>query len=150
MTKLWNTITAGGHSKPYGMTDSQELAGKIPEGSAAVKCSDDLFLVKTDGRLKLYSKETEVSASPDIYQQTDEADGFRTEISLAPDVILPAAFSAGGLTLGEEGFTVTVRKVQDKMLLLEFEEGDAILFDTSRFLLYAFVDGEFLCGYVEV
>ena len=52
--------------------------------------------------------------------------------------------------MGEEGFPVTVRKVQDKMLLIEFEEGEAILFDTSRFLLYAFVGGEFLCGYVEV
>ena len=150
MTKLWNTITAGGQKKPYGMTESQELAGKIPEGSAAVKCSDELFLVKTDGGLKLYSKEKEGFTSPDSYQQTDEADGFKTEISLAPDVILQAAFSAGEITLGEEGFPVTVRKVTDKMLLLEFEEGEAILFDTSRFLLYAFVDGEFLCGYVEV
>ena len=150
MTKLWNIITDAGQKKPYGMTDSLELAGKVPEGSVAVKCSDDLFLVKTEEGLRVYRTENSELEAAGSFPPATDADGFRTEISMAPDVILPAEFTEGMIKLGEDTIPVTVRKVREKMLLLDFEGQDAILFDTSRFLLYAFIDGEFFCGYVEV
>ena len=89
MTKLWNIITADGSRKPYGMTESLELAGKIPEESKAVKCDDDIFLVMVKDGLKVYSTGTGQFAEPDSFPVTDAADGFKTEISLAPEVILP-------------------------------------------------------------
>ena len=150
MTKLWDAITAAGQKRPYGMTESQELDGKVPEGSVSVKCSDDIFLVKTAEGLKVYCSEDGTLADPGYFVQTTETDGFRTEISLAPDVILPAELSGETFRLGETELPVSVRKVREKMLLLCFEEGEAVLFDVSRFLLYAFTGGEFICGYVEV
>lgn len=150
MTKLWNIITADGSRKPYGMTESLELAGKIPEESKAVKCDDDIFLVMVKDGLKVYSTGTGQFAEPDSFPVTDAADGFKTEISLAPEVILPTEFTAGGITIGNEELPVTVRKIREKMLILQFGEGEAMLFDTSRFLLYAFAGEEFICGYVEV
>lgn len=150
MTKLWNRITADGSKKPYGMTESLELAGKLSEDSKAVKCDDDIFLVKTKDGLKVYSTDTEKFSEPDSFPVTEEAAGFKTEISLAQDVILPTGFADGMIMIGDEEFPVTVRKIREKMLLLQFEEGEAMLFDTSRFLLYAFAGGEFICGYVEV
>jgi len=84
------------------------------------------------------------------YPETNRADGFVTELSLAPGVILKAEFASGQLILEEEKLPITVREVGEKVLLIKTEESDVILIDVSRFLLYASVSGEFICGYVEV
>lgn len=150
MTKLWNTITADGSKKPYGMIESLELAGKLTEDSKAVKCDDDIFLIRTKDGLKVYDTGTEQFTEPDSFPVTDEATGFKTEISLAPGVILTAEFTDGMMTIENEKLPVTVRKIREKMLILQFEAGETMLFDTSRFLLYVFAGEEFICGYVEV
>ena len=65
-------------------------------------------------------------------------------------MILKAEFKQGQLTLGDKPLPVTVRDVGGNVLLLEAEDGDVILMDVSRFLLYALTDEKFICGYIEV
>ena len=149
-TKLWNVLTAHGTKAPYGMTESLETEGKVPEGSVSAKISDSLYLVKTGEGVMVYDREEGQLRKPESFPATEEADGFGREISLATDLILYAEFSDGKLTVSGTEFPVTVRKVAEKMLLIEFEEGEVMLFDTSRFLLYAFAGEKFICGYAEV
>lgn len=148
-TKLWNVLTADGSKTPYGMAESLEIRD-LPEGSTSVKCTDTLFLVRTEGKAALYDSRTETMNKLSAYDVTDEADGFSTEISMAPDVILPAEFADGKMVIADTVFPVTVRKAEEKMLIIQFEEDETVLFDTSRFLLYAYVNDRFFCGYVEV
>ena len=150
MTELLNIATAGGQKKPYGMALSLEIKDLLPEGCEAVKCTDTLFLVRTEKGAGLFDTSSgKLSASGD-YPETDRADGFATEISLAPGVILKAEFAPGKLILGDDALPVTVRDLGGNILLICTEEGDVILMDVSRFLLYALADGKFICGYVEV
>lgn len=148
--RLYNVLTAQGSRAPYGMTESLEISGKVPEGSVSVKCSDSLFLVKTEDCVRLFSEEDGQLRPAESFPEDGEADGFRTEISLATDVILPVEFGKDRLVIGETEFHVAIRRAAEKMLLIEFETGELMLFDTSRFLLYAFTGGRFICGYVEV
>ena len=149
-TRLWNVLTDTGSKRPYGMTESLEITDRVPQGSRTVKISDDLFMTEADGKLSIFCNSDGKFTGPADLLLTDEADGFVTEISLAPEVILPAEFSEGRLKIGAEEFRVQVRKAGEKMLLIGFEDGDVMLFDTSRFLLYAFCGEKFICGYVEV
>ena len=43
-----------------------------------------------------------------------------------------------------------VYEASEKFYLIEEENGDVILADASRFLLYARIGGEFIGGYLEV
>ena len=149
-TRLWNVLTDTGSKRPYGMTESLEIADKVPQGNCTVKISDDLFMTEGGGKIGIFCSSDGKITDPADLPLTDEADGFVTEISLAPEVILPAKFSEGLLRIGAEEFRVQVRKAGEKMLLIGFDEGDVMLFDTSRFLLYAFSGEKFICGYVEV
>ena len=150
MTRLYDAITAGSQKKPYGMTLSLEIEDKIPLGSEAVKCTDSLYLVRMVDGAKLYDTAAGKLSVPKDYPETDRADGFLTEISLAPGVILKAEFAQGYLVLEDEKTPVIVRDIGENILLMETNEGDVLLMDVSRFLLYALVDGQFVCGYVEV
>ena len=150
MTRLYDAITASGQKKPYGMTPSLEIEDKIPQGSEAVKCTDSLYLVRTEDGAKLYDTVTGKLSASNGYPETDRADGFVTEISLAPGVILKTEFNPGQLVLEDEEIPVTVKKAGRNVLMIETNEGDMSLMDVSRFLLYALVDGQFVCGYVEV
>ena len=150
MTRLFNAISDGGQKKPYGMTLSLEIKDKLPEGYEAVKCTNSLYLVRTINGAKIYDIVTEKLSVPQDYPETDRADGFVTEISLAPGVILKAEFTPGQLVLEDGKLPITVSDVGGNVLLMETNEGDVILMDVSRFLLYALVDGQFVCGYVEV
>ena len=125
-SRLWNVLTADDKKKPYGMTQTHEI-GRMPEDSAAVQCTDRVFLVRA----------------------VHEADGFKTEISFAPAVILPTEFKDGSIVIGEEEFPVITRGIGEDILLLQIEDDELIVFDRSRFLLYACIKGEFICGYVE-
>ena len=148
-TRLFEVLASGGNSRPYGMIPSLELAEKFP-GAQCVKCTDSLFLVRTEERTFLYDDELGKTLAPQELPETDALNGFSREISMAPDVILLAEFSDGKVRLGEEEFTASVREVSGKMDLVLFEEGDMILADISRFLLYGSAGGEFICGYLEV
>ena len=150
MTKLFNAITAGGQKEPYGMTLSLEIKDNIPNESEAVKCTDNLYLVRTGDSVKLFDSTAAILSDILDYSETDRADGFVTELSLAPGVILKAEFASGQLILDKEKLSVTVREVGKNVLLIRTEENDVILMDVSRFLLYAFISGKFMCGYVEV
>ncbi len=150
MTKLFNAITAGGQKEPYGMTLSLEIKDNIPNESEAVKCTDNLYLVRTGDSVKLFDSTAAILSDILDYSETDKADGFVTELSLAPGVILKAEFASGQLILDKEKLSVTVREVGKNVLLIKTEENDVILMDVSRFLLYAFISGKFMCGYVEV
>lgn len=150
MTRLFNAITAGGQKKPYGMTLSLEIQDRIPQGSEAVKCTDSLYLVRTEDGAKLFDSAAGKLFKPGDYPETDRTDGFSTEISLAPGLIIKTEFTSGHLVLEEEKLPVTVRDLGNNVLLVEAEEGDVILIDVSRFLLYALADGNFICGYIEV
>lgn len=150
MTKLFNAITAGGQKEPYGMTLSLEIKDNIPNESEAVKCTDNLYLVRTGDSVKLFDSTAAILSDILDYSETDRADGFVTELSLAPGVILKAEFASGQLILDKEKLSVTVREVGKNVLLIKTEENDVILMDVSRFLLYAFISGKFMCGYVEV
>ncbi len=150
MTRLLNAITAGGKKKPYGMTLSLEIKDRIPHGSEAVKCTDNLFLVSTENGIKLFDSAAGKLFDCSDCPKTDRIDGFVTELSLAPGVILKAEFAPGQLILEGEKLPITVREVDGNVLLMETEESDVILMDVSRFLLYAFISGKFMCGYVEV
>lgn len=150
MTRLFNAITAGGQKRPYGLTLSLEIEDMVPHGSEAVKCTDSLYLVRTGDGVKLFDSAAGKLSDFLEYPETNRADGFVTELSLAPGVILKAEFASGQLILEEEKLPITVREVGEKVLLIKTEESDVILIDVSRFLLYASVIGEFICGYVEV
>ena len=150
MTRLFNAITAGGQKRPYGLTLCLEIKDMIPHGSEAVKCTDSLYLVRTGDGVKLFDSTAGKLSDLLEYPETNRADGFVTELSLAPGVILKAEFASGQLVLEEEKLPVTVRDLGNNVLLVEAEEGDVILIDVSRFLLYALADGNFICGYIEV
>ena len=150
MTRLFNAITAGGQKRPYGLTLSLEIEDMVPHGSEAVKCTDSLYLVRTGDGVKLFDSAAGKLSDFLEYPETNRADGFVTELSLAPGVILKAEFASGQLIMEEEKLPITVREVGEKVLLIKTEESDVILIDVSRFLLYASVIGEFICGYVEV
>lgn len=150
MTRLMNVLTEGGSRKPYGMALSLEADGRIPKGCASAKCTDTLFLVRSEDGAKLYDSATGKLTVPEDYPETDRADGFVTEISLAPDVILKAVFRPGQMVIGEEALNITARDLGGNVLLFQTEYGDVLLMDVSRFLLYALTDGRFICGYVEV
>ena len=150
MTRLFNAITAGGQKRPYGLTLCLEIADMVPHGSEAVKCTDSLYLVRTRDGVKLFDSAAGKLSDFLEYPETNRADGFVTELSLAPGVILKAEFASGQLIMEEEKLPITVREVGEKVLLIKTEESDVILIDVSRFLLYASVSGEFICGYVEV
>ena len=150
MTRLFNAITAGGQKRPYGLTLCLEIEDMIPHGSEAVKCTDSLYLVRTGDGVKLFDSSAGKLSDFLEYPETNRADGFVTELSLAPGVVLKAEFASGQLVLEEEKLPVTVRDLGNNVLLVEAEEGDVILIDVSRFLLYALADGNFICGYIEV
>lgn len=150
MTRLFNAITAGGQKRPYGLTLCLEIEDMVPHGSEAVKCTDSLYLVRTGDGVKLFDSVAGKLSDFLEYPETNRADGFVTELSLAPGVILKAEFASGQLILEEEKLPITVREVGEKVLLIKTEESDVILIDVSRFLLYASISGEFICGYVEV
>ena len=150
MTRLFNAITTGGQKRPYGLTFCLEIEDMIPNGSEAVKCTDNLYLVRTGDGVKLFDSSAGKLSDFLEYPETNRADGFVTELSLAPGVVLKAEFASGQLVLEEEKLPVTVRDLGNNVLLVEAEEGDVILIDVSRFLLYALADGNYICGYIEV
>ena len=150
MTRLFNAITAGGQIRPYGLTFCLEIEDMVPHGSEAVKCTDSLYLVRTGDGVKLFDSSAGKLSDFLEYPETNRADGFVTELSLAPGVVLKAEFASGQLVLEEEKLPVTVRDLGNNVLLVEAEEGDVILIDVSRFLLYALADGNYICGYIEV
>ncbi len=148
-SRLWNVLTADDTKKPYGMTQTHEI-GRMPEDSAAVKCTDRVFLVRVGGYAEVLDAESQMLSLADSYPAVHEADGFKTEISFAPGVILPTEFKDGSIVIGEEEFPVITRGIGEDILLLQIEDDELIVFDRSRFLLYACIKGEFICGYVEV
>ena len=148
-SKLWNVLTADDTVKPYGMPETKEI-GNMPDDSSAVKCSDRLYLVRVGGYVGFLDSKTEDISYADDCPSTHEADGFKTEISFAPNVILPAEFRDGSIIIGDTEFPVIVRSINGDMMILAIEDDEVILFDRSRFLLYACIKGEFICGYVEV
>ena len=149
--RLWNVITGSGVSRPYGTAESCEAEGKVPAGSSVIKCTDTVFFVKSGQALYLYDEEAERVIRPEDCPEDTGLQDLATELSMAPEVVLPAVFGAGSLTLGGETFDIDVRKAAEKLLLVRFPEtGDLIVLDVSRFLLYAAVAGRFLCGYMEV
>lgn len=148
-TRLFNVLTSGGSVHPYGMISSLEIEDRFP-GAQSVKVTDSLFLVDTQDGVRIYDAESDSCRAPHDYQATGKLDGFITEISMAPDVIFPASFSEAKAVLGTEEFSISAGEVTEKMILIMFEEGDVILADISRFLLYGYVGGEFVCGYIEV
>lgn len=148
---LSDILTARGKSHPYGMPESLETDGRVPSGSVSVKIRDRLFLVRNGNDIFLYDGEEEKVIWPSDCPADNSLDGFSRELSFAPDVILQAEFGNGMLMAGGEGFGITVRKAGEKLLLIGLEEtGDLIVFDVSRFLLYACIDGRFMLGYMEV
>ena len=149
-SKLYKVLTANGRSHPYGMIASSEVVRGIPSGCSLVKCTDNLFLADNNGKLFIYDNEKETLKELFSLPNTNEADGFVTEISLSPDVILPVEVLNDSMRIGNDIFKVAVKKAEEKLLVIQFEDGDVILFDTSRFLLYGFINKKFICGYVEV
>lgn len=148
--RLWNALTGGGNKKPYGMVRTQELPDSVTYGGEAVKCDDRFYMVRNSSGVFFYDGESGRCLMPQDLPGTGEADGFETEISLAGDVIIKTSFGKGKLVLDGESFDVTVAEAGERKLSILFDSGDVILFDVSRFLLYACVGGEFICGYVEV
>ncbi len=148
---LSDILTAGGKSHPYGMPESRETDGRVPSLSVSVKIRDRLFLVRNGKEIFLYDGEEGKAIRPLDCPVDNSLDGFSRELSFAPDVILQAEFGDGMLKTGGEGFEITVRKAGEKLLLIELKEtGDLIVFDVSRFLMYACLDGRFMLGYMEV
>ena len=146
--RLWNTVTGGKH--PYGLIPVTELSGGSFKGKTIVKCADDLYLIGGEEECVLYERKTGRMQRPEEMRETAALDGFETELSFAPDCILKAAFSEGTMKLGDEAFAVKVYEASEKFYLIEEENGDVILADASRFLLYARIGGEFIGGYLEV
>ena len=154
MKDLWNTITAAGTRKPYGAICTEELSDReAVKDSPCLKCTDNLYLVIKDTRPQLYDRRRPEAGlqDPGGFDETGDLADFATELSFAPDVILPAQFSLHSLKLADETFPLTARKVSEKLYALQIEGGeDLILFDASRFLLYAFISGKLTLGYAEV
>jgi len=150
--KLYDVLTDGGKQHPYGMTLSAEIADRIPGGSTSMKCADGLYLVRGgDGGSFVYDCSSGQLSPAGSYPECSDINGFDTEFSMAPGTILPVRFREGSVSLGEEYFAAQVRKIRDRYLIVDIKDSDdAIVFDCSRFLLYALADGKFLCGYAEV
>ena len=122
--RLWNVITGSGVSRPYGTAESCEAEGKVPAGSSVIKCTDTMFFVKSGQALYLYDEEAERVIRPEDCPEDTGLQDLATELSMAPEVILPAVFGAGSLTLGGETFDIDVRKAAEKLLLVRFPETD--------------------------
>ena len=148
---LTDILTSCGKSHPYGMPESRETEGRVPSGSASVKIRDRLFLVRNGNEISIYDGETGSVIKPRECVSDISLDGFKRELSFAPDVILQAEFGKETVRIGEEEFDIRTGKVSDKLLVIEFNKTeDIIVFDVSRFLLYASIDGRFMLGYMEV
>ena len=154
MNSLWNTVTEGGRRKPYGGICSEELSEREDiKDSPCLKCTDNLYLVIKDQKPLLFdSRYPERGLTvPESFPETEDLTGFLTELSFAPDVILPAEFERNTLKLADTVFALTVRKISEKLYALQSDnDADLILFDASRFLLYTVTGGEFALGYAEV
>ncbi len=148
-TRLFGVLTSDRKSHPYGLIPSLELEDRFP-GARCVKITDSLFLTETEDGAVIYDEEKECCLPEEGLSDSDKLDGFITEISMAPDVILSAEFSHGKAVIGGEEFGISVKEVTEKMLLIRFGEKDVLFADISRFLLYGYAGGEFICGYIEV
>ncbi len=144
-------FTENGKSKLYGMITTEEVRDVFPEGSA-VKVEEDLFLVRENGSLFLLDKKDPENARGPLtrFEKTDELVKFETEVSLASGTILPALFGEDTLKLGDTDVPAEFRKINGKFFLALLPEGDVLVLDLSRFLLYASIGGEFVTGYIEV
>ena len=165
-TALWNILTSHSEKHPYGMILCDELSRKKLtvakqtgeekvsfKGLPYVKVSDTLYLGSLDGAPFLYDSKRPKDAANDLarFPKTDDLTDFAREISFATDVILKAEFQDGVLKLSENEFPVTVRKISAKWYLIALRGNKSvILLDASRFLVYAFTDGSFIGGYLEV
>ena len=165
-TALWNILTNNSEKHPYGMILCDELRRKKLtvakktgdekvsfKGLPYVKVSDTLYLGNLDGAPFLYDSKHPKELANDLvrFPTTDDLTDFAREISFAPDVILKAEFQEGVMKLSEHEFLVTVRKISAKWYLIALRGGrSVILLDASRFLVYAFTDGSFIGGYLEV
>ena len=148
-SRLWNTLTGGAH--PYGLIPCTELKGESFEGRTVVKCADDLYFAGGGSGCRLYDRKGGRFLDPGEIAETAGMEGFETELSFAPDRILKAVFADGEMRLDGESFPVRIYEAAEKFYLVVPEESaDRILVDASRFLLYAWVTGEFIGGYLEV
>lgn len=152
MNDFTSLITAGGEKKPYGMILSDEL-NEAFAGLPAVKCTDSVFLLVKNSGVFLYDENAPEPGlvDPGALPESADLSGFTTELSFAPDCILPAKFDTEALTIGKTRFPVSVHKAAEKLYAVLSKSGSfLILLDASRFLLYAFAENKFLCGYLEV
>lgn len=159
---LWNLLTNDSKMHPYGMILCDELSRKkltlkkesrTFKGLSYVKCGETMYLGSVSGRPFLYDggKKKEIADDLSRFPKTSDLTDFAREFSFAPDVILKAEFEEEALKIGEAVFPCEVRKAGDKWYLLLFRgKKNLILLDASRFLLYGFVDGSFIQGYLEV
>ncbi len=151
MNRLWNILTGGGEKKPCSAVPAEELSEFA--GLLYTKYADRGYLVVKDGSAFLYnSEEPDPELRPlSAFPKDTGLTGFETEISFSPGVILPASFGENGLTIAEESLPASIRKAGEKLMAILFTgTEDVILFDTSRFLFYGFVDGKLILGNAEV
>ena len=148
MSEFWKLITENAEKKPYGMILTEELPG-----TQAVKVTDDLYFFADGGECFVVDRKApaRIRKALSEFPDSDELSGFSTELSFAPQVILKARFERGQMILSDSVFAVSEKKLTDKLAaVLLHGGGDILLVDTSRFLLYAYSEGRYICGTMEV
>ena len=148
MSEFWKLITENAEKKPYGMILTEELPG-----TQAVKVTDDLYLLADGGECFVVDRKdpAHIRKALSEFPDSDELSGFSTELSFAPQVILKARFERGQMILSDSEIPAAEKKLRDKLYALLLQEGgEAVLVDTSRFLLYAYSEGRYICGTMEV
>ena len=116
---LFDYISNGEKNTVFGAPFTEELRGRsalLPDGreirfgeELAVKCDDDLFLTKKDGRLLLVQELPDESLTVlDAEEETagaaalpEDLEGWVTDLCFASGYVLTAAFKNGTLTLSE-------------------------------------------------
>ena len=148
MSEFWKLITENAEKKPYGMILTEELPG-----TQAVKVTDDLYFFVDGGECFVVDRKApaRIRKALSEFPDSDELSGFSTELSFAPQVILKARFERGQMILSDSVIPAAEKKLTDKLYALLLQEGgEAVLVDVSRFLLYAYSEGRYICGTMEV